>query len=74
VPVYLAAPLAQSAEQDRIDAERWRAFKRFAHHSYNQKVTSHAHSASLMKEHFITVHAASWDELESHIDAAGASK
>jgi hypothetical protein len=69
-----AAPPAQSAEQDRIDAERWRAFKNFAHHSYNQKVTSHAHSASLMKEHFITVHAGSWDELESHIDAAGASK
>ncbi|WP_250533948.1 hypothetical protein [Caballeronia sp. AZ10_KS36] len=69
------APVPPAAtSSDARDAARYRALKAFAHHSYNQKVESVGHGASLWKEHFITVHAGSWEELDSHIDAAIAAQ
>ncbi|WP_250533484.1 hypothetical protein [Caballeronia sp. AZ10_KS36] len=65
---------ASVLSSDARDAARYRALKAFAHHSYNQKVESIGRGASLRKEHFITVHAGSWEELDSHIDAAIAAQ
>lgn len=62
------------AQDDVRDAQRYRALKTFAHHSYNQKVVSNAHSPSWRKEQLITVHAGSWEELDAAIDAAIASQ
>lgn len=54
----------------RIDADRYRRLKTFAHPSYNVKVVSNAHITSLAKEEIMTVHAFSWAAMDAVLDGA----
>lgn len=52
----------------REDASRYRRLKTFADPSYNVRAISNAGVASLSKEEFLTVHAGSWEAMDSVLD------
>ncbi|MBB3004387.1 hypothetical protein FHX57_006769 [Paraburkholderia tropica] len=62
------AMLTEENEVLRIDADRYRRLKSFADPSYNIRTMSNAHSASLAKEEFLTVHAGSWEAMDAVLD------
>lgn len=71
VPAFVAYAFERaSGERDihTADAQRYRRLKSFADPSYNVRTVSNAHSASLAKEEFLTVHAGTWDAMDAVLD------
>jgi hypothetical protein len=65
-----ATILALTAEvrRLRVDAQRYRRLRSFAHPSYNVQVTVNEHSSSLAKREFLTVRAGTWESMDAVLD------